>query len=429
MNRSGKSCCEEEHMKDIEELIREAEKALQNAFEQIDENETARTRQVLDLFRKEGVSYRHFAPTTGYGYDDIGRDTLERIYAGIFHTEAALMRPHVASGTAALSLTLFGMTKPGDKIVSATGMPYDTLLGVIGTGNSTQPGSLKEMGIGFESVELKDGSIDVEAVDRAITTDTSLVIAQRSRGYAWRPSLYPEQFAELADMIHSRHPGVALMVDNCYGEFVCGDEPTDYGADLCVGSLIKNPGGGIAPTGGYVAGKKDMVERIAGRLTAPGLGRELGSYAASYRPFYQGLFMAPHTVAQALKTALLASRLFENLGLETSPSSAERRADIIQAIKMQSPERLVAFCQGIQTASPVDSMAMPEPWDMPGYDDQVVMAAGTFVAGASIELSADGPIRPPYTAFMQGGLTYTHGKIALAEALKRMISTGALKVP
>ena len=299
MSRSEGSCCEEERMKGIENLIQEAEESLKGAFAKIDENEEARTRQILDIFRNEGVSYRHFAPTTGYGYDDIGRDTLERIYAAVFHTEAALMRPHVASGTAALSLTLFGMTRPGEKIISATGMPYDTLQGVIGIGEGLQPGSLKEMGVDFECVELKNGEIDVKAVEQAITPNTSLVIAQRSRGYAWRPSLFPEQFAELADMIHSRYPGIALMVDNCYGEFVCGDEPTDYGADLCVGSLIKNPGGGIAPTGGYVAGKKDMVERIAGRLTAPGLGRELGSYEASYRPFYQGLFMAPHTVAQA----------------------------------------------------------------------------------------------------------------------------------
>ena len=416
-------------MNRIEEMILKAEEELKDSFARIEDNEMNRTKQVLDLFRNEGVSYRHFAPSTGYGYDDIGRDTLERIYAGLFHTEAALMRPHVASGTAALSLTLFGLTKPGEKIVSATGMPYDTLLGVIGTGKGNQPGSLKEMGVGFDCVELKDGKIDVRSVEQAITKDTSLVIAQRSRGYAWRPSLFPEDFAELAEMIHSRHPGVTLMVDNCYGEFVCKDEPTDYGADICVGSLIKNPGGGIAPTGGYVAGKLEKVERIAGRLTAPGLGRELGSYAASYRPFYQGLFMAPHTVAQALKTALLASRLFDNLGFETSPSSKEARADIIQAIKMETPERLVAFCQGIQTTSPVDSMAMPEPWDMPGYDDQVVMAAGTFVAGASIELSADGPIRAPYTAFMQGGLTYVHGRIALSEALRRMTETGALKMP
>jgi len=416
-------------MNSIEQMIIKAEEELKDSFAQIDRVEMIRTKQVLDVFRAENVSYRHFSPSTGYGYDDIGRDTLERIYAGIFHTEAALMRPHVASGTAALSLTLFGLTKPGEKIVSATGMPYDTLLGVIGTGNCNQPGSLKEMGVEFESVELKNGRIDVQSVENAITDHTTLVIAQRSRGYAWRPSLFPEAFEELADMIHSRHPGVTLMVDNCYGEFVCKDEPTDHGADICVGSLIKNPGGGIAPTGGYIVGSLEKVERIAGRLTAPGLGRELGSYAASYRPFYQGLFMAPHTVAQALKTALLASRLFDNLGFETSPSSKETRADIIQAIKMQTPERLVAFCQGIQTASPVDSMAMPEPWDMPGYDDQVVMAAGTFVAGASIELSADGPIRPPYTAFMQGGLTYSHGRIALSEALRRMMETGALKAP
>ena len=412
----------------VEKLIGKAEAALRTEFARIDENERVRTRQILNAFRKEAVSYRHFAPTTGYGYDDIGRDTLERIYASVFHTEAALMRPHVASGTAALSLTLFGLTKPGERIISATGMPYDTLQRVIGTGEDTPPGSLKEAGVQFQSIDLKNGQIDVDAVEKAITGNTTLIIAQRSRGYAWRPSLFPVDFRELADMIHNRHPGILLMVDNCYGEFVCEDEPTDHGADLCVGSLIKNPGGGIAPTGGYIAGSREAVDRIACRLTAPGLGRELGSYAASYRPFYQGLFMAPHTVAQALKTALLASSLFEELGLEASPSSKEKRADIIQAIRMQSPERLVAFCQGIQTASPVDSLARPEPWDMPGYQDPVVMAAGTFVAGASIELSADGPIRPPYTAFMQGGLTYAHGRIALAEALARMIDTGALNL-
>lgn len=404
----------------IEEMIRQAEEALRERFAEVDRNEEARTRQVLDAFRKYGVSYRHFSPSTGYGYDDIGRDTLEKVYAEIFHTEAALMRPHVASGTAALALTLSGLTRPGERILSATGMPYDTLLGVIGIGDNPPPGSLKEMGVGFDGVELKDGKIDADAVEAALTEKTTLVIAQRSRGYAWRPSLFPEAFAELAERLHARHPGVLLMVDNCYGEFVCADEPTDYGADVCVGSLIKNPGGGIAPTGGYVAGSLAAVERVASRLTAPGLGRELGSYAASYRPFYQGLFMAPHTVAQALKTALLAARLSEDMGLATTPSSSEKRADIIQAIRMEKPERLVAFCQGLQSASPVDSMALPEPWDMPGYEDQVVMAAGTFVAGASIELSADGPMRPPYTAYMQGGLTYAHGRIALAEALRRM---------
>lgn len=410
----------------IEKMISQAEEELKPSFDIIDKNEECRTRQVLDAFRKEEVSYRHFAPSTGYGYDDIGRDTLERIYASLFHTDAALMRPHVASGTAALSLTLFGMTKPGDRIISATGLPYDTLHGVIGIGNNASMGSLKEMNVSFDSVELKAGKIDTEAVERAITDNTTLIIAQRSRGYAWRPSLYPQDFAELAEMIHRRHPGIRLMVDNCYGEFVCEDEPTDYGADLCVGSLIKNPGGGIAPTGGYIVGSIDDIERISSRLTAPGLGREIGSYEGTYRPYYQGLFMAPHTVSQALKTALLASKIFETLGLKTSPSSEEKRADIIQAIQMQEPQRLVAFCQGIQSVSPVDSMALPEPWDMPGYKDQVVMAAGTFVAGASIELSADGPMRPPYTAFMQGGLTYIHGRIAMAEALSRMISNGSL---
>ena len=410
----------------ISKLIADAENELQPAYEQIEKNEEIRTKQILKAFQKERVSYRHFAPSSGYGYDDIGRDTLERIYASVFHTEAALMRPHIASGTAALGLTLFGMTKPGDRIISATGLPYDTLHGVIGIGNRKIKGSLSDMGVMFDSIELKEGRIDTAAVERSITSNTTLIITQRSRGYAWRPSLFPQDFAELSEMIRSKYPEIRLMVDNCYGEFVCKDEPTDYGADLCVGSLIKNPGGGIAPTGGYVTGRKDDIERIAGRLTAPGLGREIGSYEASYRPYYQGLFMAPHTVAQALKTALLASRIFENLGLKTSPSSTEKRADIIQAIQMQDPQRLVAFCQGIQAVSPVDSYAMPEPWNMPGYDDQVVMAAGTFVAGASIELSADGPMRHPYTAFMQGGLTYVHGRIAMSEALSRMMENGSL---
>ena len=412
----------------IDQWIAEAEEELRDRFAEIEANEEKRTRQVLDAFREEGVSYRHFSGTTGYGYDDIGRDTIERIYARVFHTEAAMMRPHIASGTAALSLTLFGLVNPHEHIVSATGMPYDTLLSVIGIGKKKVPGSLREVDIGFDCAELKDGKIDPDAVEKLIRDNTTLVIAQRSRGYAWRPSLMPEAFRELAEMIHTKHPGIRLMVDNCYGEFVCEKEPTDFGADLCVGSLIKNPGGGIAPTGGYIAGRKEEVERIASRLTAPGLGRELGSYEASYRPFYQGLFMAPHTVAQALKTAMLTARVFENLGFETTPPALEKRADIIQAIKMMSAERLVTFCQGLQAASPVDSMSSPEPWEMPGYDDPVVMAAGTFVAGASIELSADGPIRPPYTAYMQGGLTYTHGKIALREVLQRMMNNQSIHV-
>lgn len=412
----------------IEERIAAAEAQLREVFGRIDRNEEVCTRRVLAAFQKQQVAYRHFAPTTGYGYDDVGRDTLERIFADLFGTEAAIVRPQIASGTHAISLCLFGLTLPGDEILSATGMPYDTLEGIIGWDEKQTPvGSLKEMGVSYRQVELTaQGEIDVDAVERAITPKTRLVIAQRSRGYAWRPSLMPEAFQSLADMLHTRHPGVRLMVDNCYGEFVCEREPSHYGADVCVGSLIKNPGGGLAPTGGYIAGRADAIERISYRVTAPGIGLEVGSYAASYQPFYQGLFMAPHTVAQALKTACLAAQVFEDLGMVTTPPAASKRADIIQAIQMKTPERLVAFCQGIQMASPIDSMALPEPWDMPGYQDQVVMAAGTFVSGASIELSADAPMREPYTAYLQGGLTYAHGRIALGQALQRMVDTGAL---
>ena len=415
-------------MSRIEERISQAESKLKDVFACIDRNEEACTRRVLAAFQKQQVAYRHFSPTTGYGYDDVGRDTLERIFADLFGTEAAIVRPQIASGTHAISLCLFGLTLPGDEILSATGMPYDTLEGIIGWNEKQTPvGSLKEMGVTYRQVELTDqGTIDVDAVERAITPKTRLVIAQRSRGYAWRPSLMPEAFGALADMLHTRHPGVRLMVDNCYGEFVCNREPSHYGADVCVGSLIKNPGGGLAPTGGYIVGKADAIERISYRLTAPGIGLEVGSYAASYQPFYQGLFMAPHTVAQALKTACLAAQVFEDLGMVTTPSATSPRADIIQAIQMKTPERLVAFCQGIQMASPIDSMALPEPWDMPGYQDQVVMAAGTFVSGASIELSADAPMREPFTAYLQGGLTYAHGRIALGQALQRMVDTGAL---
>jgi len=413
----------------IQERISSAEAALKEQFARIDAIEEHGTRRILKVFQEHMIAYRHFAPTTGYGYDDVGRDTLEKVFADLFGTEAAIVRPQIASGTHAISLCLFGLTLPGDHILSATGTPYDTLEGIIGWGEGEAPvGSLKEMGVSYSQVAMKDGKIDVDAVDAAITPKTKLVIAQRSRGYDWRPSLMPEDFAALADMLHRKHPGVRLMVDNCYGEFVCEKEPTHYGVDVCVGSLIKNPGGGLAPTGGYVVGRKEAIERISYRLTAPGIGLEVGSYAASYQPFYQGLFMAPHTVAQAIKTACLAARVFEDLGMTTTPASNVPRADIIQAIQMRSPERLVAFCQGIQMASPIDSMALPEPWDMPGYADPVIMAAGTFVSGASVELSADAPMREPFTAYMQGGLTYAHGRIAIAQALQRMVEQKALDI-
>lgn len=411
----------------IQERISSAEAALRDQFARIDAIEEHGTKSILKAYQEHMIAYRHFAPTTGYGYDDVGRDTLERVFADLFGTQAAIVRPQIVSGTHAISLCLFGLTLPGDHILSATGTPYDTLEGVIGWGEGDAPiGSLKEMGVRYSQVEMKDGKIDVATVDAAITPATKLVIAQRSRGYDWRPSLMPQDFAALAEMLHKKHPGVRLMVDNCYGEFVCEKEPTHYGVDVCVGSLIKNPGGGIAPTGGYVVGTQDAIERISYRLTAPGIGLEVGSYAASYQPFYQGLFMAPHTVAQAIKTACLAARVFEDLGMTTTPGSSEPRADIIQAIQMRTPERLIAFCQGIQMASPIDSMALPEPWDMPGYTDQVIMAAGTFVSGASVELSADAPMREPFTAYLQGGLTYAHGRIAIAQALQRMVDQGAL---
>jgi len=405
----------------IEELIREAEQQLMEQFRNIEETEAYWTQRILAAYRQYEISYRHFSGTTGYGNGDIGREALENVFADVFGTEAAIVRPSIASGTAALAMAVFGLSKPGETIVSATGRPYDTMEEVLGITQEHITGSLHEYGVGYRQVDLsEDGHIDLNAVDASIDENVHLVIAQRSRGYSWRSSIMPEEFGPLAEMIHAKHPGVVLMVDNCYGEFVTDTEPSMHGADVCVGSLIKNPGGGLAPTGGYMVGTREAIERIAARVTAPGIGLEVGSYVPGYQSFFQGLFMAPHTVAQALKTACPASRIFTSLGFATSPAPEENRSDIIQAIRLETPEQLIRFCQGIQMASPIDSMAMPEPWDMPGYTDQVIMAAGTFVAGASIELSADGPMRPPYIAYLQGSLTYIHGRIALQEALKHM---------
>lgn len=409
-----------------ERQIAAAEARCQSAFARIDSIALYNTEKVLNLFQKHQVAARHFAPTTGYGYDDIGRDTLERLFADIFEAEAAIVRPQIASGTHALSMCLFGLLRPGDQLIYASGAPYDTLEEVIGV-RGCPDGSLKEMGVQYAQVEMDaEGRLDMPAIRAAIRPNTRVVAVQRSRGYSSRRSLMPEDIEPLANMLHRDFPGVCLMVDNCYGEFVCEKEPTQFGADICVGSLIKNPGGGLAPTGGYIVGKESLVERISYRLTAPGIGREVGSYAGSYQPFYQGLFLAPHVVAQAVKTAILAAALFGDMGMNTTPAVDEPRTDIIQALELKTPERLVAFCQGIQTASPIDSMALPEPWAMPGYEDQVVMAAGTFVSGASIELSADAPMREPYTVFLQGGLTYSHGKLALGRTLDYMRDKGCL---
>ncbi|MBQ9198395.1 MAG: methionine gamma-lyase family protein [Clostridia bacterium] len=411
---------------DINQFIDACEADCAAQFAAIDRRALAGTRRVLCAFSEHQVAARHFSPTTGYGYDDIGRDTLESIVASLFGADAAIVRPQIASGTHALALCLFGLLKPGDHLLAATGMPYDTLEGVIG--KDGQPaGSLSEMGVQFDAVPLReDGSIDLPAVMASIRPETRVVSLQRSRGYAWRDAISPLQMKPLFDAVHAARPDIFIMVDNCYGAFVCDEEPTHLGADVAVGSLIKNLGGGLAPTGGYIAGTSDAVDRISARLTAPGIGREVGSYAASYQPFYQGLFMAPHTVAQALKTAVLTARVFEKLGMKTSPAYDAPRADIIQAIEMGTPKRLEALCKGVQAASPVDSFVVPEAWDMPGYEDPVIMAAGTFVGGASIELSADAPMRPPYAAYWQGGLTYEHGRLAVQSVLEYLQKDGCL---
>ena len=413
----------------IEKLIDEAERECREYFDRLDQIERRNTRRVLQSFQRHRVSARHFAPTTGYGYDDIGRDTLSSIMAELLECEAALVRPQIASGTHALALCLYGILRPGDTLLAASGRPYDTLEEVIGLSGQPGAGSLKEYGVGYREIDvLEDGRLNLAAIESALKEDASikLVELQRSRGYAWRPSLTLTQIEEAARLIHSIRPDAVVMADNCYGEFSDDREPGAVGVDLMAGSMIKNPGGGLAPTGGYVAGRRDLVELVSYRLTSPGIGAEVGSYAGSYQPFYQGLFEAPHVVSQAIKTAILAARVFEKLGFDVNPRYDEPRADIIQAIRFGQPDSLIAFIQGIQLNSPVDSEALPEPWAMPGYQDPVIMAAGTFVAGASIELSADAPIRAPYIAYMQGALTYAHGRCGLEGVLQYMADKGLL---
>lgn len=406
-------------MNRLDQLVAQAELDARDVFARITEVEERNTQKVLRAFQDNRVAARDMQGTTGYGYGDTGRETLQRVTAGIFGTEDAIITPHLLSGTHALSVCLMGLLLPGERMLSACGKPYDTLDQVIG--RNGEPGSLGELGIGYDEVApAEDGSIDVEAVLAALTPATRVVWVQRSRGYAWRKPLTPQDMKSLFDAVKAVRPDIYLAVDNCYGTFVTPDEPTDVGADVIVGSLIKNAGGGIAPTGGYMTGTKRAIGRIEHRLTAPGIGQEIGSYEPGYRAFFQGLFLAPHTVAQALKSAVLAARVFDLLGMQTTPAFDAPRADIVQAIRMDNPERLKAFCGAIQAASPVDSYLTPEPWDMPGYEDAVIMAAGTFVAGASIELTADAPMRPPFVAYLQGALTYAHGKIALCHALSEM---------
>ncbi len=405
----------------IRETVREAEKLIRERTAQIDEIVDYNTAKVLSAFQKNKVSDAHFNPSTGYGYDDLGRDTLERIYADVFHAEAALVRPQIISGTHAISTCLFGVLRPGDELVYITGKPYDTLEEIVGIRGSGI-GSLREYQIGYQSVNLtEEGQIDYEAVASAIKPATKMIGIQRSKGYDTRPSFTVAQIKEMIQFVKTIKPDVVVFVDNCYGEFVEEMEPTDVGADLMAGSLIKNPGGGLAKTGGYIAGRADLVERCAYRLTSPGIGAEAGASLYSLLEMYQGFFLAPHVVGQSLKGALFTAAMLEQWGFNPTPSWREPRTDLIQAVQFHDRDKMVAFCQEIQYASPVNSHVTPYPAYMPGYEDDVIMAAGTFIQGASIELTADGPLRPPYTAFVQGGLTYSHVKIAVCAAIDRLI--------
>jgi len=398
---------------------------LQERFEQIDKVAEYNQLKVLRAMQECHVSEACLLGTTGYGYNDVGRDTLEEVYARLFNTEDALVRPQITCGTHALALALMSNLRPGDELLSPVGKPYDTLEEVIGIRDSK--GSLKEYGISYAQVDLlADGEFDFEGIKAAINEKTKLVTIQRSKGYQPRKTLSVERIGQLISFIKGIKPDVICMVDNCYGEFVEIIEPTDVGADMIVGSLIKNPGGGLAPIGGYIAGKKECVENAAYRLTSPGLGKEVGASLGILKDFYQGLFLAPTVTAGALKGAVFAAACLEKLGFDVVPNSTESRHDIIQAVTFGSEEGVIAFCQGIQAAAPVDSFVVPEPWDMPGYDAKVIMAAGAFVSGSSIELSADGPIKPPYAVYFQGGLTFPHAKFGILKALQNLKNAGVI---
>ena len=371
--------------------------------------------------RKNRVSEAYFHTTSGYAYDDLGRQKLEELYAEVMGAERALVRSQFVSGTHALATVLFGILRPGDQLLSLTGTPYDTMQTVIGYKNPSS-GSLKEFGILYDELPLVDNCVDINSIPSAVKSSTKMVMIQRSRGYSTRKSLTIDDIKTICEIVKQRNPNCVCFIDNCYGEFVETLEPTQVGADIMAGSLIKNPGGGLALTGGYIAGKKDLVEAASYRLTAPGMGDELGASLANHRHFFQGFFLAPHVVAQALKGAVFAAGLFQELGYRVWPSPEAKRSDIIQAVELGTAEKLIAFCGGIQKYSPVDSYAAPEPWDMPGYADQVIMAAGTFVQGASIELSADGPMRPPFNVYLQGGLTFEHAKIGIMGAAQALAS-------
>lgn len=404
------------------------EDALKERFREIDENAEYNQLKVLHAMQKCRVSDIHFAGSSGYGYNDLGRDTLEQVYAEAFHTEAALVRPQITCGTHALAVALAANLRPGDELLAVSGKPYDTLEEVIGIRPSN--GSLAEYGIIYRQVDLlPDDSFDLEGIRAAMNGRTKMVHIQRSKGYQTRRTLSVTDIGKAVDFVKSLKPDVICMVDNCYGEFVERVEPTDVGADLCVGSLIKNPGGGLAPTGGYIVGKNAYVENCAYRLTSPGLGKEVGATMGLNQSFYQGFFLAPTVTAGALKGAVFAANIYEKLGFDVLPDGQESRHDIIQAITFGTPEAVVEFCKGIQAAAPVDSFVEPKPAAMPGYDSDVIMAAGAFVQGSSIELSADGPIKPPYAVYFQGGLTWEHAKFGILMSLQKLVEAGIAKLP
>lgn len=413
------------HIKDnVLDLYEEALKDVEEEFKKYDEIREFNQLKVLNALQEERISESHFTNSTGYGYGDIGRDSLDKVYARIFNTESALVRPHFVNGTHAIGAALFGNLRPGDTMLSIVGSPYDTLHGIIGIGEQKNIGSLREYGVNYRQIDLNNGEVNLKEVETVLKEDSSikLVHIQRSTGYGWRNSLLVSEISEIIRFVKNIREDVICFVDNCYGEFIDTVEPTDVGADLVAGSLIKNIGGGIAPTGGYIAGKEECVTQASYRLTIPGIGGECGSTFGVMRTLFQGLFLAPHIAMEAVKGAILCSRMMELAGFEVLPKFNEKRSDIIQAIKFNDKEKLINFCKGIQLGSPIDSFVQCEPWDMPGYEDQVIMAAGAFIQGSSIELSADAPIREPYIAYLQGGLTFDHAKIGILIALNKILN-------
>lgn len=405
------------------ELVNRAEERIAEQFKKIEETAQINQMRVMKAFSDHHVSETHFVPTTGYGYDDLGRDTLDQIYADVFGAEDALVRHNFISGTHTISTALFGVLRPQDTLVAITGKPYDTLEEVVGIRGEAGNGSLRDFGVSYQEIALlPDGMPDYSAIEKALSEKpVKAVLIQRSKGYGWRPTYTAEQIGDLIAFVKKHSKDTVTIVDNCYGEFTQTSEPTMFGADLIAGSLIKNPGGGLAETGGYIAGKKQYIELCANRLSSVGIGKECGASLGFNRSMYQGFFLAPHVVSQALKAAELCAAVYEELGFQVLPKPGEVRADIIQSIRFEKPERLIAFCRGIQKGAPVDSFVTPEPWDMPGYDSQVIMAAGAFVQGASIEFSADGPLREPYIAYMQGGLTYESARLGILASVQELV--------